>query len=555
MAEFVDWSGGVVEHAVRIDSSRSDSASEVLRRALRRLPLAHPAQGTGSLRGEAAWEAAAGFHNALLETTMRLVNDLSSGEWLWYLRRWGDPFEINALSTTGPYCQRLAETITGRSRARGPALPRSESVLLDLGDTRIRKICRLRDAVILLYETHSLLRWAGKNSEITFRVRSRPAWTPSQELKDSVALYDARWSEGGGSPLAGAALHEPVRLTDKANLRTSIPITFRLPKTASIPLPPENVKGFTSVYGQYIFALFDLARIPHLMDESLSIDERWPNGLAEVIALLMTCLDESFLLDGIINFTSRGYRVTRYPDLQSQLQASVDFLSSGGHPLIPSRVVPTDAARVTQYLLSYQGSTWPPRPGAPLRRLDSQDRLCVDLLSAGELLFDLIRRPPLQGADAVTWSTYMEQHTQKMIDASAISSPPDVRALRGRTLRRRGNAITDVDAVAVAGPDLLLISCKGRAMTDAYERGEYGDVLNVQALVKAAEVDLRRVITDLNLDRTGDNFDFSRFRRVMGVVVLPFVPFLPIGRLTEEIAPGLRCVVAVSELEQWARSL
>jgi hypothetical protein len=45
--------------------------------------------------------------------------------------------------------------------------------------------------------------------------------------------------------------------------------------------------------------------------------------------------------------------------------------------------------------------------------------------------------------------------------------------------------------------------------------------------------------------------DFSGFTTVVGMVVLPFRPFVPLGRCSREILPGLRAVVGIGELETW----
>jgi hypothetical protein len=50
----------------------------------------------------------------------------------------------------------------------------------------------------------------------------------------------------------------------------------------------------------------------------------------------------------------------------------------------------------------------------------------------------------------------------------------------------------------------------------------------------------------------GDNYDLSRYRGVIGVVVLPMRPFCRIGPATEYASPGLRVVSSLTELATWA---
>jgi hypothetical protein len=45
--------------------------------------------------------------------------------------------------------------------------------------------------------------------------------------------------------------------------------------------------------------------------------------------------------------------------------------------------------------------------------------------------------------------------------------------------------------------------------------------------------------------------DISRFKKLVYVIRLPYVPYVPIGVATKFAAPGLRTVVSLSELERW----
>jgi hypothetical protein len=74
-----------------------------------------------------------------------------------------------------------------------------------------------------------------------------------------------------------------------------------------------------------------------------------------------------------------------------------------------------------------------------------------------------------------------------VIDASAWRPSPDIRKLKGRTLRHRGRNITDIDAIGTSGNRLLLISCKSRVKNLLYDAGDYREVRNAATyLVDAA---------------------------------------------------------------------
>jgi hypothetical protein len=122
--------------------------------------------------------------------------------------------------------------------------------------------------------------------------------------------------------------------------------------------------------------------------------------------------------------------------------------------------------------------------------------------------------------------------------------------MQRRTLRRAGRKLTDVDAVGARDRQLLILSCKSRALTDAFERGEYGEVRNARTQAEQALADLARVVADLKTNPVGDNFDFSDYRDIAGVVVFPFLPYVAPDWLRAEAAPGLPSIVSSAELQQ-----
>jgi hypothetical protein len=57
----------------------------------------------------------------------------------------------------------------------------------------------------------------------------------------------------------------------------------------------------------------------------------------------------------------------------------------------------------------------------------------------------------------------------------------------------------------------------------------------------------------LNRVSIGDNYDFSCFRRIVGVVVFPHVPWTPVRGHKREDATGLRVASTASELADWCQ--
>ena len=121
-------------------------------------------------------------------------------------------------------------------------------------------------------------------------------------------------------------------------------------------------------------------------------------------------------------------------------------------------------------------------------------------------------------------------------------------------LRVAGKNITDIDAVGEKGRRLLLVSCKSIIYSGAYDAAEYVAIRNAQGVVEAAVDQWDRLIWRLTQQPVGDNFDFSGYREVLGVVCTPFPVYTNIGPATREVAPGLRAAAGYAELADWLSS-
>ncbi|MHB2029332.1 MAG: hypothetical protein ACYCPT_11015, partial [Acidimicrobiales bacterium] len=76
------------------------------------------------LSGEGAQPHLERLRTRLEAEAAELVKTRSAFEWLWYLRRLRGQFNANALRTTDPYCQALAEALTAQTPVPGPITSR-----------------------------------------------------------------------------------------------------------------------------------------------------------------------------------------------------------------------------------------------------------------------------------------------------------------------------------------------------------------------------------------------------------------------------------------------
>jgi len=96
-----------------------------------------------------------------------------------------------------------------------------------------------------------------------------------------------------------------------------------------------------------------------------------------------------------------------------------------------------------------------------------------------------------------------------------------------------------------------LVSCKSRVFDWALEWGEYAAARNAQTAAEHALRQWTGIVQALRKNPKGDNFDFSSYTRIIGVVCLPTPFFLP-RRIGQRFATtDLRAVAFLNELQRW----
>lgn len=147
-----------------------------------------------------------------------------------------------------------------------------------------------------------------------------------------------------------------------------------------------------------------------------------------------------------------------------------------------------------------------------------------------------------------------ELQVQDSIDASPWSASDELSALRGRMLRYNSLDFTDLDAVGERDGMLLVVSCKSVVYDAAYDRGEFRIIRNIQTRIDEAVVYWQSIVEHLGQRPIGDNFDLSRYHRIIGVVCTPFAVYSDNALTLSFVDEGLRSAVAAYELARWMRA-
>ncbi len=202
-------------------------------------------------------------------------------------------------------------------------------------------------------------------------------------------------------------------------------------------------------------------------------------------------------------------------------------------------------------ILSNMGNSWPATLGPPIRF--SAESVYIDLESCLFNLDSYSLFGPDGGPEANERGTHFERAIQSLIDSSTWVPPPDILRIRGRTLRIGGVALTDIDAIGTNGSRLLLVDAKSYPFSEEYQRGSYRAVHGLENKVRENVKAWESKVEKIRSSPVGDNFDFSRYDELIGIVVTPFSPYLADGDFPSA-APGIPALCSLAELERWLLS-
>jgi hypothetical protein len=156
----------------------------------------------------------------------------------------------------------------------------------------------------------------------------------------------------------------------------------------------------------------------------------------------------------------------------------------------------------------------------------ARDGWVIDALSLAEAIhYELVLARAPAGLTQTAAATSFEKQVQAMIDGEGSGLTSPLRELRGRKLRLNHSEITDIDALFVRGSTLFLVSCKNYVRNRDYDASDYRTVRNVTTSLDQAVAEWQDRIKTLRNSRMGDNYNFSDFDEIDGIVVTPQVLF------------------------------
>jgi hypothetical protein len=262
---------------------------------------------------------------------------------------------------------------------------------------------------------------------------------------------------------------------------------------------------------------------------------------------------------GIEDFGRTGMNLRYGPQLLSDIEIAVELIRQKAvGKSIPSTVTFDTPVKIFNRLAGQDVTLWPPSFGPVIRR-GADDLYLRDLWAASQRLARELARPKAvaDGELANVWSNHFEHVVQETINATAWKPSPNLAKLRGPTdrpgptLKAGGEDITNLDAVGEHDGLALLVSCKCWPFTENWQRGDYGTVRNLATNVDNEVAGWDAKVARLRAQPVGNNYDLSAYSELIGVVVLPEVPWTADRNSVREVAPGLRVAVSANELDRW----
>lgn len=487
---------------------------------------------------------------------------------LWYLRRL--PYEMFAfgsdLASTAPYDLRLTEVLMTRG-SDPDAVPRrlDPKGSFPVDDSVSRRLAREMGFAKAVSEYQRHYRRCAKGAVLRFDGPGRlPRFSMPDELSSAIRLYDERRAQDeGGAARAlgglGTSALEDVRSMGDGGVEKKLVLVSDF-AGAPVPLEIEGehegqpVKMLIPAYR--MATVSDLETLAELMsDPRVGDPGLWHEDIALLVALLnLEPLIFDFTPGNRYNLFKQGYVLLSREDIERMWDEFGGTIRSqmAGYLGDIARSLPESGREFLARLLGLEGGSWPLVPG-PVAFRANERRFGLDMANATRRLIARLEYPATSGAVANVRAGAFERATQDVIDETPWRPPDSIAGHRGRHLRLGGREIGEVDAIAQHEGVCILVSCKSRVYTAAYDVGRHNVVRNTVDHISGAVGEWEAFVEKLRRNPVGDNYDLSTLEDIRGVVITPTVFYVPMEVAEKETTAGLRYYSSLGELESWLR--
>lgn len=501
---------------------------------------------------------AASYLEDLIEITTREIisrhEKYSSLRWLWYLRRLPDVVFAGQYNTTIAYDRALAEVITGHFH-EDEKLGESTSLTYPINPSVFRQINRFVGRVKFLSMLHVLYRRVGKGLELD---TTKPIldYKINPEIESAIKQYDLRHDnsfEFQGSRLGLANLNIDSAISEPTKDFSSAYLFFEISPRVEVPIP--YIDGSTLRmglgYANYVPSVLEVKKIVNPMPIKFQKEFYLDNvsALIQLHLMLPSMLHTYPMLLGRI--LQVGYFSINENLLKKLFNKHLETVNKYLTKNSAVNVYPKTYEAWIDKIHKTPTNTWPLKVGKITRRIQSQ--IILDIVASTRALIQNIQldRSPLLGNAR---AALFEKECQQIINSSSWKPSSDFEEIRGKTLRKNSLQITDIDSIGSKGSVLLMVSCKSIIYDDEYDKGSYRVVKNIQSTIDEAVSYWDGIVNFFKNNPVGDNYDFSSFENIIGIVCTPFVAYSSNQFTYREIRPDLQACISSGELSEWLES-
>lgn len=516
------------------------------------VPIYRKMEKIGSISAVDATDELIRSHNELQKYLAAEVGGYSKHRWIWYLRRVPKDILEGKLPNTRWNRLIAAETIVAmysHDDSEAKVDEKTTSTTFPINQSVVRRVVRFCYAATQLSDIHVSLRWAGKGADFRFFKHGlMPVIVASEELRQSVEAYDHRVLQeltvfGGLGTFSDFKIDGEqfnIAIVSMPDHKIYVPVAPLAPTTEYMYLESNFNVDFVSI--NYVFEFLKKKNL-----QGLNILSPLAGAIISILHYVYIIFDPEEKT--LYSMYTSGYVSIQMDAFLAGTKGFVLKLKQFVAELGMSIDLPEAPESVLKLLSECNYSCWPLLHGPLI--CNTPIGILVNVFTMQQRLNFELEFPPVTGSIANTRAQHFEDTIQSIIDSSPWKPGPNLASLTGRTITIGGKAITDLDAVAELDGVLLLISCKSIPNTRRYDTGSYNLVRNVATIITKAVSDWNGVIMTLNEKKKGDNFDFSQYAKIVGVVCTPHVMYAPFKDISIKVYKDLPQYVSASELSRF----
>ncbi|CAM3005156.1 Uncharacterised protein [Legionella steigerwaltii] len=177
------------------------------------------------------------------------------------------------------------------------------------------------------------------------------------------------------------------------------------------------------------------------------------------------------------------------------------------------------------------------------------NQLCIDLDTCTLRLNKLLEHRMQTGSEANLRAIQFEQSLQSLINSSTLEPDEYIKSIiKKKHIKFKSKPITDIDAAFFYKDVLVLISAKSYIFNSIYDQGDYEYIRNIKDRIENDIQKWRCKIEFIKNNPVGDNYDFSNYRVIDGLLCTPSIFFIGANYYKSKINCGLNEYQSAVEL-------